>query len=42
VIWLRVMLASFAFLGALRAALDGGLEVGLFVIVSSGLWWFTA
>jgi hypothetical protein len=40
------MLASFALLGALRAALDGGLEVGLFVIVSlavtSGLWWFTA
>jgi len=42
VIWLLVMLASFALLGALRAALDGGLEVGLFVIVSLGLWWFTA
>jgi membrane protein len=45
-IWLLVMLASFALLGALRAALDGGLGVGLFVIVSlavtSGLWWFTA
>ena len=45
-IWLPVTLASFALLGALRAALDGGLEVGLFVIVSlavtSGLWWFTA
>jgi membrane protein len=45
-IWLLVMLASFALLGAWRAALDGGLGVGLFVIVSlavtSGLWWFTA
>ena len=45
-IWLLVMLASFAVLGAWRAALDGGPGVGLFVIVSlaltSGLWWFTA
>jgi membrane protein len=45
-IWLLVMLASLAVLGAWRAALDGGLETGLFVIVSlaltSGLWWFTA
>jgi membrane protein len=45
-IWLLVMLASFALLGAWRAALDGGLGTGLFVIVSlavtSGLWWFTA
>jgi membrane protein len=29
-IWLLVMLASFALLGAWRAALDGGLGVGLF------------
>ena len=35
-----------AVLGGLRGALDGGLGIGLFAIVSlavtSGLWWFTA
>jgi hypothetical protein len=40
------MLACMALLGGLRGALDGGLGVGLFAIVSlavtSGLWWFTA
>jgi membrane protein len=46
VTWLLVILASIALLGALRNALDGGLEIGLFVVVSlavtSALWWFTA
>ena len=44
--WLLAMLACVAVLGALRGALDGGLGVGLFAILSlavtSGLWWFTA
>jgi membrane protein len=44
--WLLVMLACMALLGGLRGALDGGLGVGIFAIVSlavtSGLWWFTA
>ncbi|HET6819221.1 MAG TPA: hypothetical protein VFH98_01565, partial [Candidatus Limnocylindria bacterium] len=34
VTWLLVMLGSIALLGALRNALDGGLEVGLFAVVS--------
>jgi membrane protein len=45
-VWLLVILACMAVLGGLRGALDGGLGVGLFAIVSlavtSGLWWFTA
>ena len=44
--WLLAMLACTALLGGLRGALDGGLGIGLFAIVSlavtSGLWWFTA
>jgi membrane protein len=44
--WLLVILAYLASLGGLRGALGGGLGLGLFVIVSlvvtSGLWWFTA
>jgi membrane protein len=44
--WLLVMLAYLALLGGLRGALGGGLGLGLFVVVSlivtSGLWWFTA
>jgi membrane protein len=44
--WLLVMLACLAALGGLRGALGGGVGLGLFVIVSlvvtTGLWWFTA
>ena len=43
--WLLAMLACMAVLGALRGALDGGLGIVLFAIVSlavtSALWWFT-
>jgi membrane protein len=46
VLWLLVMVASIAVLGALRGALHGGLQFGLFAVLSlavtSGLWWFTA
>ncbi|MGH3338379.1 MAG: hypothetical protein ACRDPL_06075, partial [Propionibacteriaceae bacterium] len=45
-VWLLVMLASMAILGGLRGALGGGLGFGLFAVVSlvvtAGLWWFTA
>ena len=45
-VWLLAMLASLALLGALRGALDDGLGLGVFAIVSlavtSALWWFTA
>jgi membrane protein len=45
-VWLLVILACIAVLGALRGALHGGVGVGLFAVVSlavtSGLWWFTA
>jgi membrane protein len=45
-VWLLVILACMAVLGGLRGALDGGLGVSLFAVVSlvvtSGLWWFTA
>jgi membrane protein len=44
--WLLVILACLALLGGLRDALGDGLGLGLFVVVSlvvtSGLWWFTA
>ena len=45
ILWLVVTLAYIALLGGIRAALGGGLGLGVFVIVSlaitSGLWWFT-
>ena len=45
-VWLLTVMLSTALLGGLRGALDGGLEFGLFAIVSlavtTGLWWFTA
>jgi membrane protein len=45
-VWLLVMLASVAVLGALRGALAGGVGLGLFAVMSlavtSALWWFTA
>jgi membrane protein len=44
--WLLVMVAYLASLGGLRGALGGGIGLGLFAIVSlvvtTGLWWFTA
>jgi membrane protein len=44
--WLLVVLVDMALLGGLRGALGGGLGFGLFAIVSlvvtAGLWWFTA
>jgi membrane protein len=46
VVWLLVVLVGTALLGGLRGALGGGLGFGLFAIVllvvTSGLWWFTA
>jgi membrane protein len=46
VTWLLVVLVGIALLGGLRGALGGGLGLGVFTIVSlvvtSGLWWFTA
>jgi membrane protein len=45
-VWLLVVLVGLALLGGLRGALGGGLGFGVFAIVSlvvtSGLWWFTA
>jgi membrane protein len=45
-VWLLVVLVGLALLGGLRGALGGGLGFGLFAIVSlvvtAGLWWFTA
>jgi membrane protein len=45
-VWLLTVMLSTALLGGLRGSLDGGLEFGLFAIVSlavtTGLWWFTA
>jgi membrane protein len=44
--WLLVALVCLALLGGLRGALGGGLGFGLFAIVAlvvtAGLWWFTA
>ena len=44
--WLFVMLSSSAALGALRGALDGGLGLGVFIIlglcITTSLWWFTS
>ena len=45
-VWLLVVLVGLALLGGLRGALGGGLGFGLFAIVTlvvtAGLWWFTA
>jgi membrane protein len=45
-VWLLVVLVGFAILGGLRGAVGGWLGSGVFAVVSlvvtAGLWWFTA